>query len=225
MTANIAYTHKVDRRARAIKIKIEAPGIVTVVSPPFTPSFLVAGFVRLQRAWIESKLQSIQQVSTVARAETQDTIMIFGKRYHKRINFSAKQPIGVTIEGETVVINPVDQHADVSRQIQRFLKSTAAHYIPPRVAQLAQTMKTTYGTITLRQQKSRWGSCSSLGNLNFNWKLVHFAPAIIDYVIVHELAHRTHMNHSRQFWQLVARYDPEHRKHRGFLKRSGMMVG
>ena len=86
-------------------------------------------------------------------------------------------------------------------------------------------MDINFNSITLREQKTRWGSCSSKGNLNFNWRLVHYRPEIIDYVIIHELAHRTHMNHSAKFWQLVEKYDPEYRKHRGFLKRHGMAVG
>ena len=83
-------------------------------------------------------------------------------------------------------------------------------------------MQTSYNKITLRRQKTRWGSCSSKKNLNFNWQLVYFEPKIIDYVIIHELAHLTHMNHSKNFWQLVEKYDPEYKKHVGWLKRNGL---
>jgi len=85
-------------------------------------------------------------------------------------------------------------------------------------------MNTTYQNVTLKEQKTRWGSCSSKGNLNFNWRLVHFEPPIIDYVIVHELAHRTHMNHSADFWSLVATFDPEYRIKKGWLKRNGLSL-
>jgi predicted metal-dependent hydrolase len=85
-------------------------------------------------------------------------------------------------------------------------------------------MDISFGSISLREQKSRWGSCSSLGNLNFNWRLAHHPPAVIDYVIIHELAHRLHMDHSSAFWSVVKKYDPEHLKHQGWLKRRGLQL-
>lgn len=107
------------------------------------------------------------------------------------------------------------------KALERFLKSTAQVYVIKRTEQLAEKMNVTFKNITLREQSSRWGSCSSAGNLNFNWRLVHAEPNIIDYVIVHELAHRVHMDHSRSFWALVAKFDPEYQIHRGWLKRQG----
>ena len=75
-----------------------------------------------------------------------------------------------------------------------------------------------YGRITIREQKTRWGSCSSKGNLNFNWKLVLLAPELLDYVVVHELAHRREMNHSKNFWKIVEAELPDYREQRRRLK-------
>ena len=80
-------------------------------------------------------------------------------------------------------------------------------------------MDIAYQRISLRQQSSRWGSCSSRGNLNFNWRLVHYPPAIIDYVIIHELAHRLEMNHSKKFWAIVKKFDSEYLIHKGQLRK------
>lgn len=76
-------------------------------------------------------------------------------------------------------------------------QSRCSHYAP--------LMGVSYGTITIREQKTRWGSCSAKGNLNFNWKLVLMPPEILDYVVVHELAHRLQMNHSAAFWAEVGK--------------------
>ena len=98
---------------------------------------------------------------------------------------------------------------------------TAKERIPRRVAYFAQRMGVTYGRITIREQKTRWGSCSSKGNLNFNWKLVLMPDEVLDYVVVHELAHRFEMNHSDRFWAIVAEVLPDYRERRRKLKEWG----
>ena len=78
-----------------------------------------------------------------------------------------------------------------------------------------------YGRISVRQQKTRWGSCSVRGNLNFNWKLALMPEEILDYVVVHELAHRVEMNHSPRFWAVVETVLPDWRERRRWLKQHG----
>lgn len=94
----------------------------------------------------------------------------------------------------------------------------AMEVFPERIAYYAEIMGVTYGRVTLREQKTRWGSCSSNGNLNFNWKLVLMPREILDYVVVHELAHRIEMNHSERFWKIVEDVLPDYREHRKWLK-------
>lgn len=90
--------------------------------------------------------------------------------------------------------------------------------IGSRTAYFAQIMGVNYGMITIRNQKTRWGSCSSKGNLNFNYQLYYLPSELLDYVVVHELAHRRHMNHSKEFWQEVEKYCPMYKLHREKLK-------
>ena len=78
-----------------------------------------------------------------------------------------------------------------------------------------------YTSITIRDQKTRWGSCSSSGTLSFNYRLIFAPPAILDYVVVHELCHLTHMNHSRDFWNMVESVLPDYKDRRQWLKEHG----
>lgn len=94
----------------------------------------------------------------------------------------------------------------------------AMEIIPQRAAYFAKRMGVSYGRITIREQKTRWGSCSAKGNLNFNWKLVRMPEEALDYVVVHELAHRKEMNHSARFWAIVEAELPDYKERRKMLK-------
>ena len=88
-----------------------------------------------------------------------------------------------------------------------------------RVQYYSSLMGVTYERITIRNQKTRWGSCSAKGNLNFNYQLYYLPEELLDYVVVHELAHRKHMNHSAAFWEEVGRYYPDYKEARKRLKK------
>lgn len=93
-----------------------------------------------------------------------------------------------------------------------------------RTAYFARLMGVSYGRITIRAAKTRWGSCSGAGNLNFHWKLVLMPPQVLDYVVVHELAHRKEMNHSPAFWAEVEKILPDYKERRRWLKTYGQGV-
>ncbi len=103
----------------------------------------------------------------------------------------------------------------------RELAEQALQVIPLKAAYFAGQLGVTYGRITIRNQKTRWGSCSSRGNLNFNCCLMRAPEEILDYVIVHELCHRIEMNHSQRFWECVEAILPDYRERRKWLKIYG----
>ena len=97
----------------------------------------------------------------------------------------------------------------------------AKEYISNRVSFFADSMGLTYGRVCIKHQKTRWGSCSEKGNLNFNCLLMLCPLEVIDYVIIHELCHLIHHNHSRDFWREVEKYTPDYKIHRRWLKENG----
>lgn len=106
----------------------------------------------------------------------------------------------------------------------RELTIKARKVIPDKVKAYADKMNVTYEKITIRHQKSRWGSCSTKGNLNFNCLLMLTPDEVVDYVVVHELSHRIHMNHSKEFWQEVEKILPDYKKRRKWLKDNGNAI-
>ena len=105
-------------------------------------------------------------------------------------------------------------------QLQQ-MKAQAAEVIRQRLDYYAPIVGVTYGRVTIRSQRTRWGSCSARGNLNFNCLLAIVPPEVLDYVVVHELCHRKELNHSARFWREVARILPDYADRRKWLRQHG----
>ena len=110
-------------------------------------------------------------------------------------------------------------HLDAAQEKE--LRERAKSVLAQRTAYFARQIGVTYGRITVRDQKTRWGSCSQTGNLNFNFRLILAPSEVLDYVVVHELCHRRQMNHSAQFWQEVAQVLPDYRERKAWLTENG----
>lgn len=113
-------------------------------------------------------------------------------------------------------VRAIVRQALVERMLVR-LRSRLDHYAPK--------IGVTYGRVTVREQRSRWGSCSAKHNLNFNWKLIMAPPPVLDYVVIHELCHLHEFNHSKRFWQLVEAQMPEYEVWKKWLKEHGAEMG
>ena len=120
--------------------------------------------------------------------------------------------------------NRAAEEAPLSMEDIHELAEQALGELPIRVRFFAEKMGVTYGRITIRNQRGRWGSCSSAGNLNFNCLLMLSPPEVQDYVIVHELAHRKQMNHSAAFWEEVEKVLPDYRQQVKWLKEQGTQL-
>lgn len=129
------------------------------------------------------------------------------------------------LEKQSVVRIKQHNHAEAKKLSAGMLnqngityRETARNAIVPRVVFYAKLMQVHFNGIRIKEQKSRWGSCSSKGNLNFNWRLVLMPQEVLDYVVVHELCHLRHMNHSREFWAYVEEIMPDYRRWKKWLK-------
>lgn len=120
---------------------------------------------------------------------------------------------------------PQSNLTDTQREaLEKRYIAAAREYFPKRAAYFLPLTGGTYQRITIRDQKTRWGSCSAGGTLSFNWRLMLAPPAVLDYVVIHELCHLTHMNHSKAFWALVESVCPDYRTHRKWLKDHGQSL-
>lgn len=123
--------------------------------------------------------------------------------------------VNKAMQNPTVMKNPLSV-----QERNRYIK-IARDIFTQKTAYYASIMDVTYGRISIREQKTRWGSCSSEGNLNFNWRLIFAPEEVLDYIVVHELAHRREMNHSQAFYAIVKSILPDYKKSQKWLRDNG----
>ena len=192
----------------------------------YAPKYLrlrdVDGMVR-QRAdqLLEMQRQTEARLEADRRAHPVtdgSPILVEGKRCALRLHKGARRSGRLVGEEYHLTLPDPDSDPDVRSAIRSTLSAVALERIRQRLNHYAPRMGVTPGRVAIRDQKSRWGSCSRKGNLNFNWKLIMAPPEALDYVVVHELCHLHEFNHSPRFWALVAAQLPDYEVWKKWLK-------
>jgi len=156
---------------------------------------------------------------------TSKPILIQGKKF--AVTFAEKQFLrpNVVVYDEEVQVFTAENNAKNHKDILlEWLKKQAKVYFFRRVDELAQAYSFEYNRVSIRDQSTRWGSCSSYKNLNFNWRLFLAPNSISDYVIIHELAHTKQMNHSKAFWEIVGNILPDYKARRRWLRENEKLL-
>lgn len=170
--------------------------------------------MRMQRE-VEARLEESRRTHPVTDGSP---ILIEGRRCALRLHAGARRT-GRAEGDEFHLTLPEPEHDEAVRAaIKSVLSAMALKRIRERLDLYAPRIGVTFGRVAIRDQKSRWGSCSRKGNLNFNWKLIMAPPPVLDYVVIHELCHRLEFNHSPRFWSLVERQMPEYEAWKKWLK-------
>ncbi len=215
------FIHRTNTRSRSVRIGISNAGEVIVTTPPHFPTSRVLPFLQKSQDWIEKHLILHKRRLEVGGENSVlyfgDALKIVIEREHYDISKNA-----IRVIDDTIIIVPVALTAEsVAKALIRWLKAEAERHIVPRIENIAKTYGHTYSSIHLRDQTSRWGSCSTHGNLQLNWRLIQAPKEVIDYVIMHELAHLKHMDHSPRFWAYVEKLDPHYTDHKRWLRLHG----
>lgn len=215
------YTLIRSPRARGIRLKISPGGELTVTASPLIPKILVNQFVAKSAPWIAKHKRRIQnRGQDVLVNWARQTIIYQGSMLKLSIDTNGIHKERVTLVGDELVVSPASLNPqDAQKTLEVWLKNQAITHLTKRVGVIKDLMGASYKRLRFSEQATRWGSCSASGTLSFNWRLIHFSREVIDYVIIHELAHTFEMNHSAKFWQLVRRYCPEYARHKLVLSK------
>ena len=215
MTDDLPYRIRRSDRARRVRVSVDAQGTVEVVLPRRSPASAAPAAIEELRPWIERRLHDAGRLRATLAARA-GTLPYLG------------QPLTLTPQpGRTrahrrqdALLVPAD--ADQARQaIERWYRRAAAREIAPRLDAATAALQTSYTTLSIRSQRTRWGSCSSTGAMSFNWRLLLAPAEVLDYVVWHEACHLRVMDHSPRFWALVGRHCPDYEAHRRWLRRHG----
>ena len=167
---------------------------------------------------VEARLEADRRAHPVADGSP---IMIEGRRCTLRLHRGARRTGRLDGDAYHLTLPEPDSDPAVRGAIRSALSSTALARIRERLEYFAPRIGVRPGRVAIRDQKSRWGSCSGKGNLNFNWKLIMAPPEALDYVVIHELCHLHEFNHSPRFWALVEAQMPEYAVWKKWLKAHG----
>ena len=214
MTANLPYNVRRSDRARRVRVSVDADGEVEVVLPRRTPERAAAAAVVELRPWIERRLEETRAVRDAIAARG-PAAPYLGRELEVRAEPGRSR---VHRRGDVLLV-PGDERAPAA--IERWYRRAAQREIAPRLDAATAALGVTYSTLTIRNQRTRWGSCSSTGAMSFNWRLLLAAEPVLDYVVWHEACHLEVMDHSTRFWELVGHHCPSFAEHRRWLRRHG----
>ena len=187
----------------------------------------VAAFLQRKRPWIRSKVAEIRLLPPHRSKElvSGESFPYLGRHY--RLKIQEGHHVGVSLSGGYLkaTIRPNEQGEQREARIQQYLhnwyRSRALEHLKEKANRYAQQIGVSPAGVSVRNFRSRWGSCDKKGQVVFNWNIIKAPHKIVDYVVIHELCHLIHPNHSKDFWQLVGRHDANYSEHRQWLKERG----
>ena len=213
------------KRTKTLSLTVKPEGMVVIQAPYPVPQAEIDGFFQRKLPWIRQKLATLAlQVSReIPRSDALaagDKVLFLGVAYPVIINGINLNGGNLSFDGSRFILSPCAA-ASGKDSLRSWYQQTASSFLPDRVSVYEEIMGCNSRSVRISRARSRWGSCSADNRIALSWRLMMAPPAIIDYVVVHELAHIREKNHSPRFWSLVGNICPDYRKHRRWLRIEG----
>ncbi|MCX7747613.1 MAG: M48 family metallopeptidase [Clostridia bacterium] len=218
------------RKRKTIGIAVSKDG-VKVSAPKGVSLQYIDEIIQRKASWISKKLFEISRIEKMPKLKdfTNGSLLpLWGISHTLKVfqsNTASYTPIFLQ-ENSIVITLPSDLSEEertnrIKLELWDFYKNQTAQYIKKNIEFFSRKLGVKPAKVLIKGQKKRWGSCSSKGNININWKIIMAPPHIIDYLLVHELAHLKEMNHSKSFWKLVESVLPDFKERSKWLKTHG----
>ena len=212
----IEYTVRRSQRARRVRVAVDPEKGVEVVLPERAPKRAAAEAIRELRPWIERRLEEAERARQAIRARG-GTVPYLGQALTLHPQAGRER---VHRRGDDLFVPA----GDARPALERWYRRMAAREIQPRLDDAVAVLGTAYTTLTIRNQRTRWGSCSSTGAMSFNWRLLLAPEDVLDYVVWHEACHLRVLDHSPRFWSLLAEHVPGYAEPRRWLRHHGQTL-
>lgn len=206
----MTYALRVSPRAHRMSIRVKPYIGLEVVIPKRFPRHQIARILQQHQDWITQQLQ--QQSHTFQPVSLPQSLTLPAIDRHWSIEYITADSNSLTTTTDRLIIQSTDEKKAIER-LRKFIRQTAQREFPPRLQALADKLAVRYHKISIRSQKSRWGSCSSKGTISLNDQLLFMPADTLQYLMIHELCHTRHMNHSAAFWKQVEKYCPDYQLH------------
>ena len=222
----LTYTLRTSGRARRVRLVMRPGGALEVVAPHGVTLARVEAALRQHEGWILRTRERLARVAPVAEPEPLAdgrTLPFAGRAL--RLSLRADAPAGRyrarLVDDQLILSLPQADEALARAALTRWYRRQASDIFDARLAHWNAQYGYTWTRVAIKEQKTRWGSCSRQGALNFNWRLLLAPLGALDYVVIHELCHLAEPNHGPRFWALVERACPNHREWRAWLRAHG----
>lgn len=213
---------------KSIAISFDRDGNLTVKAPSWAERSKIDAFVSSKEEWILATAARLQREREKAREgrlrlENGDVLSYLGEKRVLTVIREQRSRARVKCVMERLLMwVPYEADYELRRAcLEKWYRGQAQYVFTQKAREYAGILDVDFKEIHIKDQKSRWGSCSGRGNLNFNWRLLMAPEPVCDYVILHELCHLRFMDHSASFWGLVESICPEYKRYRGWLKENG----
>ena len=208
---------RTSRRSKSISLKIRN-GELEVSCPYNTSEIFIKNLIERKKVWINKNIDRSRKNQKKIDQISNGFITYKGlvlKLVYEKSNFE-----GITVEDNKLKIFYLDESKS-KKLIIEWLKLQANNFLRARLSFLSKRISIEFNSLTIKSYTARWGSCNTKGDIFLNWKLIMLPESVIDYVLIHELAHINVPNHSREFWKLVKKKDPNYCKNKRWLKDNG----
>lgn len=217
------------RKRKTLSIKVELDGKVTVISPDLLKEEEVIDIVKKKAKWIIEKQNEVSIINAkkIKREGIEgETYLYLGREYKLYIDIKDNyKKIKAELSEEKLIVksNTNDTKA-IKLAIENFYRETTLRKVKERVEYYQKYFDVKPRNIKSKEQKKRWGSCSYKNDLLFNWRLSMAPLEVLDYVVVHEMSHMVHKNHSKNFWNKVESILPDYKERHNWLKKNGVRL-
>jgi predicted metal-dependent hydrolase len=217
----VSYVVRRSPRAKYMRITISPHNGVVVTLPARLKRYInPEQLLREKESWVLQHVAKAAIPPPPAPMSDGSKVNYQGREYNVRRVFGGSWLDVKIAANELQVFLPADFDGELKEVVRTWIKNQALETIVQEAARAAAMIGVRYNRVTVRDQKTKWGSCSKKGNLSFNWRLILFPPQVLRYVVIHELCHIKHFNHSPRFWNLVERYDPSYEESIAWLKQN-----